>query len=220
MGSIALFDLDRTLLSIDSDSYWCRFVSSLADDPAGFRDRAEDFFRDYRNECLDLEAYLRFQWSFLRHLNREELLALRNDFASKIKGYIAPGGLVKLEEHKRRGDIVLIITATNSFVASAASESFEVDDILAVDLMESSNGVYDGRILGVPSFREGKVIRVDQWLLERGLRLGDFERSYFYSDSINDIYLLEVVTDPRVVNPDDELLSLACSRGWEVYNFY
>jgi HAD superfamily hydrolase (TIGR01490 family) len=212
--SLAIFDLDNTLLGGDSDHGWGEFlVSRGLVDATQFREANDHYYRQYQNGQLDIHAYLAFA---LEPLTQHDLPALKNLHAEFMRDVIAPMRLPKAEallaEHRARGDYLLIITATNAFVTRPIAESLGVDDIIATE-PELRGDRYTGRITGTPSFREGKVVRLNQWLQSRELSLAG---SSFYSDSMNDLPLLEMVENPVAVDPDDTLRALATERGWPV----
>ncbi len=212
--SLAIFDLDNTLLGGDSDHGWGEFLvhRGLVDEQH-FRATNDLYYRQYQSGGLDIHAYLAFALEPLTRHSLEELQALHIEF---MRDMIAPMRLAKadalLAEHRARGDYLLIITATNAFVTRPIAASLGVDDIIATE-PELKNGRYTGRIAGTPSFREGKVTRLNEWLRDHDF---DLAGSCFYSDSHNDLPLLEMVEKPVAVDPDDTLRATAIARGWPV----
>ena len=212
--SLAIFDLDNTLLGGDSDHGWGEFLvrRGLVDERA-FREANDRYYQQYQSGGLDIHAYLAFA---LEPLTRHPLSALQQLHAEFMRDVIAPMHLPKaaalLAEHRARGDYLLIITATNAFVTRPIAASLGVDDIIATE-PELRGDRYTGRIVGTPSFREGKVVRLNEWLRERQF---DLAGSSFYSDSHNDLPLLEMVENPVAVDPDDTLRAHALAKGWPV----
>lgn len=212
--SLAIFDLDNTLLGGDSDHGWGEFLVSrgLVDERV-FREANDRYFQQYQSGGLDIHAYLAFA---LEPLTRHPISALQQLHAEFMRDVIAPMCLPKaaalLAEHRERGDYLLIVTATNAFITRPIAESLGVDDIIATE-PELRGDRYTGRIVGTPSFREGKVVRLNEWLQERRF---DLAGSSFYSDSHNDLPLLEMVERPVAVDPDDTLRAHALAKGWPV----
>jgi HAD superfamily hydrolase (TIGR01490 family) len=212
--SLAIFDLDNTLLGGDSDHGWGEFlVSRGLVDERQFREANDRYYRQYQSGGLDIHAYLAFA---LEPLTQHDLATLQTLHAEFMRDVIAPMRLPKadalLAEHRARGDYLLIITATNAFVTRPIAESLGVDDIIATE-PELKNDRYTGRIVGTPSFREGKVTRLNEWLANHDI---DLAGSSFYSDSHNDIPLLDMVEKPVAVDPDDTLRAHAVAKGWPV----
>ena len=214
---LVLFDLDNTLLNGDSDYEWAQF---LIEQGVLERDRYErrnkDFFDQYKAGNLDIHAFLDFQLAPLAQFPRAALDAWHARFmALKILPIIS-GAARRLVSHSiQAGDLCAIVTATNSFVTAPIAREFGVANLVATE-PEQIDGNFTGRVSGMPCFREGKVTRVEQWLAAQGRRWSDFSASRFYSDSHNDLPLLERVTHPIAVRPDPSLLQLARERGWEV----
>jgi HAD superfamily hydrolase (TIGR01490 family) len=212
--SLAIFDLDNTLLGGDSDHGWGEFlVSRGLVDEQHFRDSNDRFYHQYTTGELDIHAYLAFALEPLTQHSVEQLQAWHAEFMRDI---VAPMRLAKadalLAEHRARGDYLLIITATNAFVTRSIAASLGVDDIIATE-PELKNSRYTGRIVGTPSFREGKVTRLNEWLQAHTY---DLATASFYSDSLNDLPLLEMVGKPVAVDPDATLRATAIERGWPV----
>lgn len=212
--SLAIFDLDNTLISIDSDHAWGQFlVEQGAVDPVSYHEANERFLEDYKNGTLDIHAYLELALKPLAEYNREQLNAWHQQFmASKVEPHILPKGEELLARHRERGDTLLIITATNRFVTGPIAERLGVDDLIAVE-PECVDGRYTGRVSGIPSFREGKVKRLDAWLRQGAASLHD---AWFYSDSHNDLPLLKLVDHPVAVDPDDTLRREAKRHDWRI----
>jgi HAD superfamily hydrolase (TIGR01490 family) len=222
---IALFDLDHTLLPIDSDYAWGVFTTAIGwTDPVEFAQRNDGFYAQYQAGTLDIHDYVRFATDAVRHHGREAALAARADFMRTVVApAIRPAALELVRSHQQAGDQVAIITATNEFVTRPIAEVFGVSDLMAVELEHDDapggTGWLTGEIRGVASAREGKVVRVSQWLAGRAL---DWDRVHitFYSDSINDLPLLERSNAPVATNPDDRLRAIAGSRGWRILDLF
>jgi HAD superfamily hydrolase (TIGR01490 family) len=212
--ALAIFDLDNTLLGGDSDYLWGIYLSERGIvDREAYERLNERFYRDYTEGRLDILEFLRFSLRPLRDNRPEDLLRWRREFiAEKIGPIILPRARALVEQHRARGDTLLIITATNEFVTSPIAECFGVANLIAT-VPEQVDGRYTGAVAGVPSFQAGKVQRLDQWLAASG---EDLTRSTFYSDSHNDLPLLERVDHPVAVDPDGELARCAAARGWPV----
>lgn len=212
--SLAIFDLDNTLLGGDSDHAWGDFlVRRGIVDAELYRTSNDRFYRQYQDGTLDIHAYLAFALEPLTRYGADELAALHADF---MRSTIEPLRLRRadalLDEHRARGDRLLIITATNAFITRPIAAWLGVADILATE-PERRQGRYTGRIVGTPCFREGKVARLHEWLAENPFALDD---ASFYSDSQNDLPLLELVGRPVAVDPDDTLRGVAAERGWSI----
>ena len=212
--SLAIFDLDNTLLSIDSDHAWGEFlVEQGAVDPVAYREANERFLADYNAGTLDMAAFLEMALKPLTENTPEQLAAWHQQFmASKIEPHILPKAEELLARHRTKGDTLLIITATNRFITGPIAERLGVDDLIAVE-PEMVDGRYTGRVDGVPSYREGKVIRLQAWLEAQDLTM---DGAWFYSDSHNDLPLLEKVDHPVAVDPDDTLRQVAEERNWRI----
>lgn len=212
--SLAIFDLDNTLLSIDSDHAWGEFlVEQGAVDPVAYREANERFLADYNAGTLDMAAFLEMALKPLAENTPEQLAAWHQQFmASKIEPHILPKAEELLARHRTKGDTLLIITATNRFITGPIAERLGVDDLIAVD-PEMVDGRYTGRVDGVPSYREGKVIRLQAWLEAQDITM---DGAWFYSDSHNDLPLLEKVDHPVAVDPDDTLRKVAEERHWRI----
>lgn len=219
---LALFDLDHTLLPLDSDYSWGQFTVQLGwRDAADFGAANERFYQAYKAGTLDIHEYVRFAIAAVREQGMAQAQAAHQRYmAVVIRPAIRPAALALVQEHQRRGDTVIIVTATNAFVTRPIAQAFGVEHLIAIDLATDANGLPTGEIAGTPSFREGKIARVEQWLSDRGLGWGQVEHSVFYSDSINDLPLLERVTEPVATNPDDRLRAIAQARGWRVLDLF
>ena len=218
---IALFDLDHTLIPFDSDYEWNEFTIELGwRDGDAFRQANEAFFAQYRDGTLNIHDYVRFATQAIRDKGATESIAAHAEFmvATVLKGIKKPA-LNLVKSHQEAGDAVVIVTATNEFVTRPIADAFGVNELIAIDLVRNAQGEFTGDILGVPSFREGKVIRVEAWLAARNLGWQDVETT-FYSDSMNDLPLLERATHPVATNPDERLRQLATQRGWRILDLF
>lgn len=219
---LALFDLDHTLLPIDSDYSWGQFTVQLGWRDAESHTRANDaFYEQYKAGTLDIHEYIRFTVQALRERGVEQADAAHRRFMDEvIRPAMRPQALELVRRHQAAGDQVVIVTATNEFVTRPIATAFGVPELIAIDLERDAQGNPTGAIRGTPSFREGKVARVEQWLAERGLDWSRVEHSTFYSDSINDLPLLDKVHEPVATNPDARLQAIAAERGWRILNLF
>jgi HAD superfamily hydrolase (TIGR01490 family) len=220
--NLCLFDLDDTLIPLDSDHAWGEFVTRLGwVDAAEFRRRNDEFFETYKAGKLDVHAYIEFATQPLRERSPEETAAAHRQFmAEVITPRMHDSARRLVQGHLDQGDLVALVTATNEFVTAPIAQAFGIADLIAVRLERGPGGTITGRIDGVPSYREGKVTRVEQWLAGRGLRWSDFERTSVYSDSTNDLPLLERATHPVATNPSPALEAIAGERGWRILNLF
>ncbi len=218
---IALFDLDHTLLPIDSDYSWGVFTQDIGwTDPVAFKERNDAFFEHYKAGTLDIHDYVRFATEAVRLRGPAQAAAAHARFMQEVIGpAILPQALSLVQGHRDAGDQVLIVTATNEFITRPIAQSFGVEELIAVELARDADGWITGEIAGVPSAREGKVERVAQWLAARGLDWGGVETT-FYTDSINDLALMERVSHPVATNPDPRLRSIAAERGWRILDLF
>lgn len=212
--ALAIFDLDNTLIAGDSDHSWGEFlVAQSIVDAKIYKAMNDKFYADYESGNLDIFAYLAFSVEPLSRLSMSDLNSLHRQF---MRDVINPMKLSQasdlINSHRQAGDRLLVITSTNRFIVEPICQSLGINEIIATDL-EIINGQYSGKILGTPTFKEGKVTRLSQWLEEQKESLKD---SYFYSDSINDLPLLLEVTHPVAVDPDSALRKEAESRQWDI----
>lgn len=213
--NLALFDLDNTLLAGDSDYNWSLFlIDEGLLDARTHHDRNEQFYADYKNGCLNIVEFLKFQLKPLSEHPKAFLDELHKKYMQKV---IRPMMTVKsqnlVDKHKAAGDLCVVITATNSFVTKPIATAYGIEHLIGSD-PEMVNGEYTGGVTGVPTYKEGKVIRLNQWLADRGKKLSDFEHSYFYSDSHNDLALMKLVTNPVAVDADAILSAYAEEQAW------
>ncbi len=215
--NLALFDLDNTLLAGDSDYEWAQFLID-----AGVLERETyeaanlRFYAQYKAGTLDIYEFLDFQLAPLARHTEEQLARWHAQFMrERILPIVLDKARALVAEHLGRGDLCAIVTATNSFVTAPIAREFGIEHLLATE-PEMVAGRYTGKHAGTPCFQEGKVTRLLAWLGSRGARLDEFSESSFYSDSRNDVPLLESVTRPVAVDPDEALAALAGHRGWPV----
>ena len=220
--NLCLFDLDDTLIPLDSDHAWGEFIIGLGwVDETEFRRRNDEFFESYKAGRLDVHAYVEFATQPLRHRTPAEADAAHERFmAEVISPRIQPEARALVADHLAQGDVIALVTATNEFVTAPIARAFGIADLIAIRLERGAGGTITGRIVGVPSYREGKVTRVDEWLAGRGARWSDFERTTVYSDSTNDLPLLERATHPVATNPSPALEAIARERGWRILNLF
>ncbi len=222
---LALFDLDHTLLSIDSDYAWGVFTTQIGwTDPVEFARRNDEFYAHYRAGTLDIHDYVRFATDAVRKAGATKSIAAHDQFMrAVVQPAIKPAALALLAQHRAAGDTLVIVTATNEFITRPIAAALGVDELIAVELEHDNapggKGWITGEIKGVPSAREGKVTRVAQWLAARGWSWEEVEIT-FYSDSLNDLALLEKVQHPVATNPEDALRALAQQRGWRILDLF
>ncbi len=212
--NLAIFDLDNTLLAGDSDYLWGRFlVEHKLVDAEHYERENQRFYDEYKDGTLDIFEFLRFSLRPLAEHKLDEMLALREQFMKeKIQSIILPAAQKLVDDHRQQGHELLIITATNRFVTEPIAEALGIPNLIATD-PEFKNGAYTGEVSGTPSFRDGKVERLSDWLKQTGSNLAS---SWFYSDSHNDLPLLEMVTHPVAVDADETLTSHAEAKGWKI----
>lgn len=222
--NLALFDLDHTLLPIDSDHSWGEYTIAIGwRDAAEFKRANDAFYDQYKAGTLDPHDYLRFATQAIRAQGATKSIAARAGFmGSVIENAIKKQALDLLAQHRAAGDTMLLVTATNEFVTAPIAKrlGFADDHLIAVQLETDATGWYTGERVGELSFREGKITRVEQWLAARGKTWDDVAHSTFYSDSMNDLALLEKVDTPVATNPDDALRALATERGWRILDLW
>lgn len=214
---LALFDLDHTLLDGDSDYEWAQYLIDRGIlDRGQYEAKNQLFYDQYVAGTLDIFEFLDFQLGPLAAHPRADLDAWHRTFlAERILPMVKPKGRELVAEHRARGATCIMITATNAFVTAPIAKSFGIEHLIATDLDER-DGRFTGKPRGTPSFREGKVTRLNEWLTERKQTLASYPTSWFYSDSANDIPLLEQVTHPIAVDPDKKLTKVAQARGWKI----
>lgn len=217
-SKLVLFDLDNTLLNGDSDHAWGEFLvrKGLVDEEK-HRMQNDVFYEQYQNSILDIKEYVRFTLKPVLSLDHTQLSSMHNEFmSSSIKPLILSQARSLVNDHLKANDFCIIITATNEYIAAPIAEEFKVNHFFGTSLETFSRKkkfFYTGEILGTPCYQHGKVEKIKQWLKSRAdFNLSD---SIFYSDSINDLPLLEQVNTPIVVDGDQKLIKIAVERGWE-----
>jgi len=220
--NLCLFDLDDTLLPLDSDHAWGDFITRLGwVDTAQFRRRNDAFYAQYQAGRLDIHEYIAFATEPLRARSLAEASAAHARFMREvIVPNLRPAALALVREHQVRGDLVALVTATNDFITAPIAQALGIADLLAVQLERGPGGTITGRIQGTPSYREGKVARVLEWLARQQFDWTDFERISVYSDSVNDLALLERATDAVATNPSPALRAIATERGWRILKLF
>ena len=219
---LAVFDLDGTLISKDSDHAFGEFLVEIgwADGEAFKRDN-DFFYQQYVTGTLDIDAYVDFATRPWRGRTEEEQRTVVTRFMHEVMlPSIGEPARALVRRHLDAGDRVVIATSTNEFITRPIADAFCVATLIATQLERDAQGRVTGRIRGVPSLREGKVQRVQQWLQAEGLRLLDFDASVFYSDSTNDLPLLELVSEPVATNPSPALEAIARERGWRILRLF
>jgi len=225
MLNLALFDLDHTLLPLDSDHAWGQFTVQIGwRDPVVFAQANAEFYDQYKAGTLDIKTYVRFATQALRDLGGDAAAvgaaAHAQFMETVIKPAVRPQATALIEKHRAAGDTLILVTATNAFVTAPIANLLGIPNLIAVDLVLDERGIPTGEIAGIPSFREGKVTRVNQWLAAQGLQLDKVGRSTFYTDSINDLPLMTAVTHPVATNPDDNLRAVAQARSWPILDLF
>lgn len=219
---LALFDLDHTLLPLDSDYQWADFLARTgrAGDPQEAQARNEALMDQYNEGVLTAEGAAEFMLGLLAAHSPAELALWHEEFMRDIiRPSILPQAINLVEQHLQAGDLCAIVTATNTFVTAPIARAFGIPYLIGTDA-EFRNGRYTGKIDGIPSFQEGKIVRVEAWLKSLGRAMDDYESVSFYSDSTNDLPLLEVVSDPIATNPSDSLRAVAQERQWTILDLF
>jgi HAD superfamily hydrolase (TIGR01490 family) len=222
MTNLALFDLDHTLLPLDSDYEWGQFLARInAVEPVAFARRNADFFAQYQAGTLDPVEYLEFALGTLAQFRRKQLDDWHAQFMTEvIHPAIRPAARALLRQHQDAGDLVAIITATNRFVTAPIARALGVDHLIAAEPELTADGEITGKLLGIPTSGEGKVTHLKNWLAGMGQSLDGFGSSHFYSDSQNDIPLLSLVTHPVATNPNAKLEAHAKAHGWPLIKIF
>lgn len=220
--NLTLFDLDGTLIPSDSDHAFGAFMVDIAwADGGQWRQRNDEFYAQYQAGRLDLDEYIDFATSVWRSRPLAEALAARERFMSEVMApMVRPSARDLVRRHAEAGDLIAIVTATNEFVTAPIAAAFGVEHLIAVRLRRDAAGAYTGAIEGVPSYQAGKIDRVQSWLSGLGRQWQDFERITFYSDSVNDLPLLEKVSHPVATNPTPALAAIASARAWPILNLF
>ena len=222
MTTLALFDLDHTLLPLDSDYEWGRYlVRRGVVDTVAFEARNAAFFLQYQAGTLDPVEYLEFALGTLAKFSGAERAALRADYmAEVITPALLPQAHALVARHRDAGDLVAIVTATNRFVTAPIATAFGIDHLLAAEPELDEQGDITGKLVGVPTSGHGKVLHTEHWLATMDRKLTDFERSYFYSDSHNDLPLMSLVSHPVATNPNTILTAHAKTHGWPLLELF
>ena len=212
--TLAIFDLDNTLIGGDSDKLWGQYLfDQRLVDTTGFAEKNDQFYEDYKAGTLDIQAYLRFALGPLKGQPMDVLDSWHKEFMRTIINPIMlPKAQELLAKHRAQGHTLLIITATNVFISRPIATALGIENLLGCEA-EIADGRYTGEPTGVASYHEGKVIRLNEWLLQTGESM---EGAYFYSDSQNDLPLLEIVDNPVAVDPDETLKKKALDAGWPI----
>jgi HAD superfamily hydrolase (TIGR01490 family) len=220
--NLTLFDLDGTLIAGDSDHAFGEFMVAIGwADGDAWRRRNHEFYATYVAGALDVHAYVDFATSVWRGHGAQELADVHARYMREvIAPMLTPQALALVKKHQDDGDLVAIVTATNEFVTRPIAQAFGVPELLAIELERDAGGAVTGAIRGVPTYQHGKVTRVGQWLAARQAGWDDFDRISVYSDSINDLPLLERATDPVATNPSAALESVAAERGWRFLRLF
>ena len=220
--NLALFDLDHTLIPLDSDYEWGQFLVRIgAVDADEFARRNAAFYAQYEAGTLDPVEYLEFALGTLAQFPRKQLDAWRLQFMDEVVlPGIRPAATDLVKQHQKAGDKVAIITATNKFVTEPIAKVFGVDTLIAAEPETNGDGEITGKLVGIPTSGPGKVIHTNEWLASQGKSLESFPRSYFYSDSQNDIPLLSAVTHPVATNPNALLKAHAQAQGWPILTLF
>ncbi|MFA5370840.1 MAG: HAD family hydrolase [Sideroxydans sp.] len=215
--NLALFDLDNTLLSGDSDFEWSQFLLERGVlDRELFEAKNLAFYKQYEAGTLDIHEFLDFQLKPLSRHARRVLDGWHKEFMQrKVQPMMGDKARALVAYHQQAGDVCVIITATNSFITAPIARAFGIEHLIATE-PEEKDGEFTGRVAGIPSFREGKVTRMESWLAEHGWHWDSFGQSSFYSDSLNDLPLLSKVKRPVAVDPDATLRAYAGQHGWDV----
>jgi HAD superfamily hydrolase (TIGR01490 family) len=220
--NLTLFDLDGTLIAGDSDHSFGEFMVAIGwADGDAWRRRNDEFYATYVAGALDVHAYVAFATAVWRARTPQEQAAAHERFMNEVIGpMITPQAIDLVRKHQAAGDLVAIVTATNEFVTRPIADAFGVPELLAIELERDASGAVTGVIKGVPTYQHGKVTRVEQWLAAQDAGWDDFDRISVYSDSINDLPLLERATDPVATNPSAALETVAAERGWRFLRLF
>jgi HAD superfamily hydrolase (TIGR01490 family) len=219
--NLVLFDLDNTLLPIDSDYAWGEFTNRLGwTDPIAFEAKNDQFYADYQAGVLNIHDYVRFATEAVKLKGADAAAKAHDQFMREvILPQVKAQALDLVMQHQAAGDHVMIVTATNEFVTRPIANAFGVQELISVELARDAQGWITGEISGIPSFKEGKVHRISEWLSAHQKTWQDVQIT-FYSDSINDLPLLERAQIPVAVNPDSRLRQLATDRGWRILQLF
>jgi len=219
--NLVLFDLDNTLIAGDSDVAWTQLlIEKNALDPSAQETRNLVFYEQYKTGTLDIHEFLDFQLAPLTQYSRAQLDVWHDEFMARyIRPMMTPAARALVAEHLQSDALVAMVTATNSFIAWPIAREFGIVHLVAT-IPAQENGVFTGKTRGIPAFKSGKIARVEAWLESMSLNLGCFDQSWFYSDSHNDLPLLQQVTHPVAVDPDEILRAIASEQGWEILTLH
>ena len=220
--NLALFDLDHTLLPIDSDFEWGQFLVRIgAVDAVEYDRRNRDFFAQYQAGTLDPVEYLEFTLGTLAGFPRERLLAMQAQYMEEVVApALRPAARALLQKHLDQGDLVAIVTATNHFVTAPIAKALGVDHLIAAMPEVDADGHPTGKLLGTPTQGPGKIVHTKAWLEKMGKTLEDFDTVHFYSDSHNDLPLMSIVSHPVATNPNEKLKTHATANGWQLIELF
>jgi HAD superfamily hydrolase (TIGR01490 family) len=212
--ALALFDLDNTLLAGDSDYLWGVFLAEQGIVDAKFYEQENQrFYDEYKQGTLDIFEFLTFSLKALAENDADTLRKLQHQFLEeKVRPIMNPASFDLIKKHRKAGDTLVVITATNSFVTAPIVKAFGIENLLATE-PEFKEGRYTGQVAGTPCFQDGKVTRLNSWMKDKNMNLED---SWFYSDSHNDLPLLKLVDHPVVVDADESLLEYASQHNWPI----
>ena len=220
--NLALFDLDHTLIPIDSDYCWGQFLIERGIVEAqSFKAANDRFYEQYKLGTLNIQEYLTFALSPMAGKEAALVNSWHQDYMQEvIEPQITPAALALVQKHQEQGDLCALVTATNEFVTAPIAKRFQLEHLLAPLCERLPDGTLTGRSVGIPAFASGKITRVNSWLAERGKSLASFEKSWFYSDSRNDLPLLRAVSHPVATNADDTLRAEAIAKGWQCLELF
>lgn len=216
--NLAIFDLDHTLIASDSDNEWPKYLMHKGVVDKAFVEKKNDYFyQQYLQGRLNVDEFLEFQLEPLTRFSMEELAQMHQEFMQDfIRPTITDKARELVKQHQDAGDDLLLISATNEFIITPIAHEFGITEVIGVSLVVGEDGRYTGDYEGVPSYQAGKITRLEQWLEQKGKTRADYAEIYFYSDSRNDLPLLQDVSHPVAVNPDDILLEHAKQHGWDI----
>lgn len=220
--NLALFDLDHTLIPLDSDYEWGQFMVRIgAVDPVDFGKRNAEFYAQYQTGTMDPVEYLHFAFGNMARFPRTQLTTWREQFMHEvIRPAVRIAALDLVKKHQDAGDLVAIITATNRFVTAPIAKLFSIEHLIAAEPELTDSGELTGKPVGIPPYGPGKIVNAQAWLAKMDKSLGSFECSYFYSDSQNDIPLMSLVTHPVATNPNAKLTAHAQAQGWPILKLF
>ncbi len=219
--NLAIFDLDHTLITCDSDNEWPRYLMKKGVVDQDFvAKKNEYFYQQYLDGCLNVPEFLAFQLEPLTRFSRAELDVMHQEFMQEfIEPHITAEAIALVEQHQKAGDTVMLLSATNEFIIRPIGQRFGIEHVIGVSLETNSEGEFTGGYIGVPSYQEGKITRLEEWLDGHGKTVTDYDNIYFYSDSRNDLPLLNWVNRPVAVNPDEIVEARALEQGWPIIRF-